>query len=444
MRRSVAIAFLIASTFCWGQAGTPVSAPASSPEKNNQQPEKVSPDKAVKDKSASVETKQAADEYIPAYTLQIHEQEKPIGGFVASPLIQSPVRCSSDGTPFFNMIDFPNSKGGYFDPFKQTVYSVSSKGAQSYPIKNLPDLGYVRFVALDADDSKVVLLVTGTPKDLDGSSSGSSAQLIWVPRKPNQDDAASSEPPESPERLQELKEEQKFAKGKNYLVFFDRDGSYKKSAKLGVEYHPHDIALLSSGELVVFGYDEVNSVVRISLLDSDGGFLHDISYSDDLTSDPSLQATKTGTVIERLRALSNSGFGSWHFARARGKVLLYQPDSKAPVLEIGPGGVRREVPLSLPKGYYLKEFLPSSDRWIVMLGENGPNKPARNVAGTFYEDFALFELNPIDGTPRYRINMGGEIPFNAQSIACEQDGRFLAYKTDENSKFTLLNADITR
>jgi hypothetical protein len=283
----------------------------------------------------------------------------------------------------------------------------------------LPDLDSAQFLAVDADDSKVVLLVTGKRKDKDqdtGSSSGSKEMS-----------------------------NAKYFSGKLYIAFFDRDGSYRKSVDLDVQYFPHDIALLSSGEFVIYGYDESKSSVRVSLLDSDGGFLHDISYSDDLTSDLAFKETKA--EYERLRALMHSSFGSWRFAHARGKVLLYQPNSKAPVFEIGPGGARREVPLSLPKGYHLLKFLPSSDRWIVLLQEDDSNKTAKPSAGDSGDSqnkVVLFELNPSDGSPRYRINLGSEIPFNPYSIACEQDGRFIAFSENKDKKFILLNADITR
>jgi hypothetical protein len=211
-----------------------------------------------------------------------------------------------------------------------------------------------------------------------------------------------------------------------------------------VPYFASDFALLSSGELIVFGFDQVNSVVRVSLLDSDGGYLRDIPNSEDLASDPAFQDTKSGTGYERARALMKTGFGSWRFAHARGKVLLYEPDSKAPVLEIGPGGARREVPLSLPKGWYLESFMSSGDRWIALLGEDGPNKPARDFSGTSSNKTQLFEFNPSDGSPLYLIDLGNETEVGPYIVACEQDGTFLAFKTDKDSKFTLLSADIAR
>jgi hypothetical protein len=233
-------------------------------------------------------------------------------------------------------------------------------------------------------------------------------------------------------------------KGKPYLAFFDRDGSYKRSVRVGVPYFVNDFALLSSGELIVFGFDQVNSVVRVSLLDSDGGYLRDIPNSEDLATDPAFQGTKSGTVYERAHALIKSGFGSWKLAHARGKVLLYEPDSKAPVLEIGPGGARREVPLTLPKGWYLEAFMPSSDRWIARLAAEGPDKPARGSSGENSNKRQLFEFNPSDGSPLYRIDLGNETEVGPYIVACEQDGTFLAFKTDKDSKFTLLSADIAR
>jgi len=418
MRRFSGIVFLVVSAFCWGQAGTPVPPPVSSQDKINQHPEKLIPDKVGKDLSDVGAKDESTDDDLPAYTLQFRES-KPTGGFVSWPLIQLPVRCASDGTSFFNVIDFPSSPDQPLDPFKSTVYSVSSKGAQSFSIENLPDLDRAQFLAVDADDSKVVLLVTGKRKDKDRVADSTSGTKEMSSAK--------------------------YFSGDSYIAIFDRNGSYRKSVEVGVQYGPHDIALLSSGEFVVFGYDQVKSAVRVSLLDSDGGFLRDISYSDDLINLPAFKEAETADDL--VRAVAGSGIGSWRLAHARGKVLLYQPGSKAPVFEIGPNGARREVPLSLPKGYRLDQFLSSSDRWIALLQEDDSSKPAKSSArdsGDSSNKVALFELNPSDGSSRYRINLGSEIPFNPYSIACEQEGRFLAYTADKDSKFILLNADIAR
>lgn len=413
MRRTCVVFFFGIGAFCWAQAGTqvPAPAPSSSPDnaiKSMAIPQKSSPGKPSAD--AIAESVEAGDD-LPAYKLEFKEQEKPIAGVAASPLIQAPVRCASDGTSYFNMIDVPSSKDQPFDPFKQTVYAVSEKGSHSFSVKSLSDLDNVRFVAMDADDSTAVFLVNGIRKDEESDSSSKSKVNV---------------------------------KPKSYIAFFDLDGNYKKSVEVGVQYYPSDIALLTSGEFVIFGYDEVNSVVRISLLDSDGAFIRPITFSGDLVGDPAFQEAESGTGLERARAVVRSGIGSWRFAHARGKVLLYEPDSKAPVLEIGPNGAKREVPISLPKGYFLDAFLPSADRWIARFQEDGPNKPSRSFAGTYSNKMALYELNSADGSLRYRIDLGDEVQFNPYCIVCEQDGRFLAYKTDKDAKLILLNADVAR
>jgi len=156
------------------------------------------------------------------------------------------------------------------------------------------------------------------------------------------------------------------------------------------------------------------------------------------------QDAEKGTGYERAHAANQSGIGRWRFAHSRGMVLLYEPDSNAPVLEIGPNGARREVPLSPPKGYVLDRFLSASDRWIASFQEDGPNKPGLSFAGNSSNKTVLYELNPSDGTLRYRIDLGGEIYSNPNAIACEHDGSFLAFKSDSDGKLVLLDATIGR
>ena len=406
MHSSFIVLWIAAAASCWAQAGTQqIPAPASS--QGTAEREKI-----VQDKNKLDTADHPASENIPipAYTLEFREQEKQAGDTLASSFIILPIRCSSDGTPFFNMINPPNSPGKPFDPLQQTVYSLSPRGSHSFSIRALSDLDDVRFIAVDADESQVAFLVSAR-------------------RKSEQTISPADLPPGA------------VLKTKSYIALFDRSGAYTKSVEVGVDYGPSDLALLSSGEFVVFGYDSVNAAVRVSLLGSGGEFISPITFSDEMVSNPALKEAETGTMHERVKALERSGIGSWRFARSRGRALLYEPGSTAPVLEIGEGGVKREVPLSAPPdGYSLDAFLPATDRWIARYKRAGLPKQGEFDTSAGSENLALYELNPNDGSPQYRIDLGKDNGVGILDIACEKDGAFLAFKSNKDSKLVLLNA----
>jgi len=166
---------LLAAVSCLGQAGTqPAPSPAPSQRKAGQS--KTSQEKPVADSAAEVK-----QEDIPAYSLEFQKQEKPSGDVVASPFIILPIRCASDGTPFFNVINPPSAGNKSYDPLQQTVYSVSPKGSQSFSIHAASDLDDIRFIAMDADDSKVAFLVVARRKDQENiSSAGLPPGVTWL------------------------------------------------------------------------------------------------------------------------------------------------------------------------------------------------------------------------------------------------------------------------
>jgi len=407
MRATYVAVWLVVGVSSWGQSETrKVPSPAPSHEMAGQS--KTSQDQPIPDSAAAEK-----QDDIPAYSLEFQVQEKPSGDVAASPFIVLPVRCASDGTLFLNMINPPSAGNKSYDPLQQTVFSVSPKGTNSFSIHAASDLDDVRFIAMDADDSKVAFLVVARRKDQENISSASLSPGVTVRKK-------------------------------SYIALFDRNGSYKKSVEVGVDYGPSDLAILPSGEFVVFGYDSVNSAVRVSLLGSSGELIRSIPLSDDMVSNPALKEAETGSMHERVQALSRSGIGSWRFARARGKALLYQPGSGALVLEIGEGGAKREVPLTVPQGYSLDAFLPASDLWIARYKRNDLLKSGEFDANPVSKDLQLYELNPGDGSLRYRMDLGIDNAVGIFGIACEGDGEFISYRMDKNSKLVLLKATAPR
>ena len=146
----------------------------------------------------------------------------------------------------------------------------------------------------------------------------------------------------------------------DYLVEFDRDGNYKKTVELPAEYRFWRIGALVDDSLLALAYDRTNSVARFLLLDSGGKIIRPLELPSQMRDNPELTQGESGEVLNQARAESSLSW--WLFAPARHRLLLYQAHSKAPLLEVGAGGVVREVPLEAPKGYVLNAVIPSNDR----------------------------------------------------------------------------------
>ncbi len=123
--------------------------------------------------------------------------------------------------------------------------------------------------------------------------------------------------------------------------------------------------------------------------------------------------------------------------------MLYKPQSRGPVVEIGQGGAGREVPLGLPAGYDLDGILPGSDRWIARLRRKNAAASQTGTIDTSAKggDYLLAELNPSDGTTRRLFSMESGSYFD---VVCAADDALIAYSIDEGSQFLISYTDLPK
>jgi len=132
---------------------------------------------------------------------------------------------------------------------------------------------------------------------------------------------------------------------------------------------------------------------------------------------------------------AETSVAGWQFIPARGRVLLYRPHSTSPVLEIGAGGYRREVPIAAPPGYEIDDFIPSTKQWYVRFRRSGAGDSGGPVSRN---DFQLAELNPGDGSIARLFKIDPDSLFD---VACEADGEFVSYTLDKDH-FMLSSTDV--
>ncbi|HUY81012.1 MAG TPA: hypothetical protein VMU92_04750 [Acidobacteriaceae bacterium] len=330
---------------------------------------------------------------LPAVALNF-EDPKPIPGVPAAGAFVQPILCSPDGIPF---VEFLMPKD--FGP--QSVYSLNPKGGRVYSVKAVPGLYDVSFLrGFFVSDSVVGLLVRAT-KD-----------------KATAPNTVSIGPGFPPKHVYT-------GAHYDYLVEFDRDGSYKKTLELPEHYDFWKVAALPDDTFIALAYDRVNAVPLLLVLDSDGEIKHPIELPNAMVGNPTMAQGETDGMRTEMAAESSMSW--WLFATARKDILLYQAHTNAPVLEVGAGGVVREVPLQAPKGYVLDGIISASDRWIMRYRREGLSDGIAIDSRPEAKNYVLYEVNPLDGSLEREIDAATG-PF--YSIACEGDGVMTAFRMD--------------
>ena len=302
-------------------------------------------------------------------------------------------QCDADGALFLDLLD-PR------DPRKHSVVSFKGKEHQTYSPAAIPDLHDVFVLGFYPTSSKVAFLVRAA-KDLPGNPG----------------------PGQSPAGIP-------WSRYHTYVAEFNRDGSYKGKIELPISYKVVRFAIFPSGEFLVIGYDELNSVVRMLLLSSSGDVVRTID----------LPASRTAVA-------GDTPFRSAVGARAASKVLAslmltpynqdilaWRTNSNDPILDVTSGGGVREVPLQVPAGFAFAGMIPSSDRWIAHFRAENIREDAPFTASAY----SYFELRPQDGSVSSKLVISGDIP---QSLACESDGTYLTYKVDSHRNLILLTSN---
>ena len=202
----------------------------------------------------------------------------------------------------------------------------------------------------------------------------------------------------------------------DYVLQFELNGTFKRMIALPDGYSFHRIAELGDHNLLAIAYDRINAVARLLLLDEDGQVIRTLQIPQAMEDDPALTQGRTGSDLNRARAESSLSW--WLFTPSAGKVLLYIAHSKAPVLELSPGGAIREVPIQAPEGYILDGFIPANDRWIVRFRRENPPDHGAIDRRPETKNYVLYEVNRADGSLKREFQAISGSSFGS---ACEHD-----------------------
>jgi hypothetical protein len=334
---------------------------------------------------------------------------KPIPGLERSNVVARPIQCTGEGGVLMEIPLPPN----YRD---YRVASLTPSGGRFLDPSAIPGLYDLFLLSFFPSDSGVDLLYYGTEENKQSDS----RMVTDEGRVINQKTSAGEH--------------------RNFLVRFGRDGQYKSMARLPSGRFYLKMAELASGELLLLSYDKTNRTPLLELTDSDGKPIRGLTLQGGLVDYGVLHQAEAGNDIDAAHA--ETSVAGWQFIPSRGRVLLYRPRARAPIMEIGNGGFTREVTLEITAGYDLDSFVPSTGGWFARFrrssgtGEHdGMDSSAKN------RNFLMAELNPADGSIRRLFAMEDGSFFN---IACEVDGKFISYSTDLGSQFLLSYTDVPK
>lgn len=206
----------------------------------------------------------------------------------------------------------------------------------------------------------------------------------------------------------------------NYLVRFDKDGTYKGAIKPDLPFLVYKFATFDSGILLAQGKDQ-NNVPRIALLDASAQFLRYLDLRKDIST--SLSGATDDVKCEGCTADLNSVVFSSLFTPWHGKFLLKREfTGSGRVYEIDASGQARVVTVKVPKDYDVGFLIPTDRNWFFRLNKLDSKGSKPEAVDSF------LEVDPENGKPlrEYRVKP----PDTAPEISCVFDNEFWGVRRD--------------
>ncbi len=347
------------------------------------------------------------EEQIPVVKLEF----KPVGdvpGVNGAFAFTSPVVCSADGVPYVSFVA-PKSIGLH------SVTSLDPNGSHTFSTQQLQGLyGIQTITGVMVSDAMLGMLVNATKDPSNPRTVNIGKDLPPLVLYPG--------------------------KHQDFLAEFDLNGNFTKAVELDMPegWHTWRLAALPDDSLLALGYDLINARPHLMILDSSGERKRDLQVPAMMDENPVFSEGASSDWKKRNNALGT--INSWHFAWARQKVLLFQAHSSAPILEVGAGGMVREVTIEHPKGYGIDGVLPSNDRWLIRFRKDGLSEAGPIDSNPETKNYVLYEVDPFDGSLKRQIEMADGTLY---SSSCEKDGTITAFTFDQD-KVRLLTAELGR
>jgi len=315
-----------------------------------------------------------------------------------------PILCSSDGTAYYGVPEPPTYR-------ERTIHQLDLQEPRSFPYREVEGLYDARFTAFFPGEAELFVLVN----------------------------AAQDSPQARDDALKQIGPVGSGAKERHdFLLKFDKSGKYLIRIQLPDELSFHRFAVLEDGSFVALAVDRGTTRVRLPQLNSDGKIVRYLALPSALESGGSQPGRRISKEGDAARA--EVRINKWFFVPVRHKALLFAADINQ-VLEIGPDGLRREVDIMIPKGYFFDGVLSSNDRWLFLVPRQVEWEPGKVGGGLMSSDYTLYEVDFNDG--KFIRELKGT-PTPGLGIACERDGVFTGFSVGRDSKYVLWTAELPR
>jgi hypothetical protein len=227
-------------------------------------------------------------------------------------------------------------------------------------------------------------------------------------------------------------EQQRLSTIQQFVARFGRDGSYRGSVRLDLDFTPYQVGVFPGGDFLFAGATKDNQV-RIALVKSNGQFQRYIKLEGDIqlkkdTSEPGVKGP--GLTLPMTGKRFGEGFQDSvqisFFASDGARLVLVRKAANAPIFSISAGGDVRTLKPRVPSGYTLADLKAADNTWIGTYTHR-----ISDEAGLAIETFAL---DPVTG----EIIQSYSYPrFLGLGIACA-DGLEFSFLTREDDKLKII------
>jgi hypothetical protein len=316
----------------------------------------------------------------PAYQISFGRGEA-IPSVVASRSIGALFDCTSDGTVFVNMVLQPSM----MSPPTDVLVSVSpSHESHEFRLDQLTDLYDLQQKNYYSSDNEVAFLVIAASENKQGKESFIDNEGV------------------KQEVVHNL------AARHDYLVTFDRTGSYKRKVQLDATMAISRVGIFPSGTILAFGFDLQDHSPKLALFSDSGSFIR------------FLEIPKGNAPKSMLGTQDDKGKGPAIYVAPSQLVphgdfiIVVQNRSTFPLLEVGETGAIRKIKPRLPKDIRIDTLIPSDQLLYARVSD--PQYP-------------IYELNGGDGAISRRFHIGPHP--SPDAIACVHDGKFLSFEHED-------------
>lgn len=300
---------------------------------------------------------------IPRFMIAF-EKRQAIEGVQATPAIQLPFQCASDGSIFVNFISTaPEAAGAPRRFLPAELVSISPSGAgKTFLLDQVAAPRVSGEIGHYASDEAVYFLVRAMK--------------------------------ESPQQSQQ----------KIYLLKFSREGRLESSSEFSAEFRVDTFGVFRSGALLVSGHDKDDKAPRLAIVKEDGTPLEFVKIPEG-DAPSSLAAPSNSSnpgVIRPARLVSN------------GLSFIVIPSSAGfPLLEVAESGEVKPIRPKWPE----KDQIP-----FVLPSDHGLFATGASESGQFSQQ--IYEIDPEDGSLLRRFDLP---PHRIGSdVACIHENKFLS------------------